>query len=171
MAAEMGGDEKLAMRAGLLHDIGKALTQDFGGNHVDLGAELCRKYKEHPTVINAIYAHHGHAEPDSVESAAVCAADALSSARPGARREVLESFTRRVKEIEEIAREEEGVMHAYAINAGRELRVFVDAGKIDDNRAVRMAHGIARQIEERVQYPGEVKVNVIRETRAVEYAR
>ncbi len=171
MAAEMGGDEKLAMRAGLLHDIGKALTQDFGGNHVDLGAELCRKYKEHPTIINAIYAHHGHAEPDSVESAAVCAADALSSARPGARREVLESFTRRVKEIEEIAREEEGVMHAYAINAGRELRVFVDAGAIDDNRAARMAHEIATQIEERVQYPGEVKVTVIRETRAVEYAR
>jgi len=171
MAAEMDGDEKLAMRAGLLHDIGKALTQDFGGNHVELGAELCRKYKEHPTVINAIYAHHGHAEPDSVESAAVCAADALSSARPGARREVLESFTRRVREIEEIAKEEEGVAHAYAINAGRELRVFVDAGKVDDNLAVRMAHGIARQIEERVQYPGEVKVNVIRETRAVEYAR
>jgi ribonuclease Y len=122
-------------------------------------------------VINAIYAHHGHAEPDSVESAAVCAADALSSARPGARREVLESFTRRVREIEEIAREEEGVAHAYAINAGRELRVFVDAGKIDDNRAARMAHTIARQIEERVQYPGEVKVNVIREVRAVEFAR
>ena len=171
MAAEMGGDEKLAMRAGLLHDIGKALTQDFGGNHVELGAELCRKYKEPPTVINAIYAHHGHAEPDSVESAAVCAADALSSARPGARREVLESFTRRVREIEEIAKEEEGVAHAYAINAGRELRVFVDAGKVDDNLAAKMAHGIARQIEERVQYPGEVKVNVIRETRAVEYAR
>ena len=171
MAAEMGGDEKLAMRAGLLHDIGKALTQDFGGNHVELGAELCRKYKEHPTVINAIYAHHGHEEPDGVESAAVCAADALSSARPGARREVLESFTRRVREIEEIAREEDGVIHAYAINAGRELRVFVDAGRIDDNRATRMAHEIARQIEDRVQYPGEVKVNVIRETRAVEYAR
>ena len=171
LAAEMGGDEKLAMRAGLLHDIGKALTQDFGGNHVELGAELCRKYKEHPTVINAIYAHHGHEEPDSVESAAVCAADALSSARPGARREVLESFTRRVREIEEIAREEEGVAHAYAINAGRELRVFVDAGKVDDNRAVKMAHEIARRIEDRVQYPGEIKVNVIRETRAVELAR
>jgi ribonuclease Y len=171
MAAEMGGDEKLAMRAGLLHDIGKALTQDFGGNHVELGAELCRKYKEHSTVINAIYAHHGHEEPDSVESAAVCAADALSSARPGARREVLESFTRRVREIEEIAKEEEGVLHAYAINAGRELRVFVDAGKVDDNRAVKLAREIARTIEERVQYPGEVKVNVIREVRAVGIAR
>ncbi|WP_457608758.1 ribonuclease Y [Nitratifractor sp.] len=171
MAAEMGGDEKLAMRAGLLHDIGKALTQDFGGNHVDLGAELCRKYDEHPTVINAIYAHHGHAEPDSVESAAVCAADALSSARPGARREVLESFTRRVKEIEEIARKEEGVSHAYAINAGRELRVFVDAGKMDDNRAAALSHRIAKEIEETVQYPGEIKVTVIRETRATDFAR
>jgi len=171
MAAEMGGDEKLAMRAGLLHDIGKALTQDYGGSHVELGAELCRKCKEHPTVINAIYAHHGQAEPDGVESAAVCAADALSSARPGARREVLESFTRRVREIEEIAREQEGVTQAYAINAGRELRVFVDAGRIDDNRAAKLAHEIAREVEERVQYPGEIKVNVIRETRAVDYAR
>jgi len=171
MAAEMGGDEKLAMRAGLLHDIGKALTQDYGGSHVELGAELCRKCKEHPTVINAIYAHHGHAEPDGVESAAVCAADALSSARPGARREVLESFTRRVREIEEIAKEQEGITQAYAINAGRELRVFVDAGRIDDNRAARLAHEIAREVEERVQYPGEIKVNVIRETRAIEYAR
>jgi ribonuclease Y len=171
MAAEMGGNEKLAMRAGLLHDIGKALTQDFGGSHVELGAELCRKYKEHPTVINAIYAHHGHAEPDGVESAAVCAADALSSARPGARREVLESFTRRVREIEEIAKSEEGVVQAYAINAGRELRVFVDAGKIDDDRAAKMAHEIAREIEEKVQYPGEIKVNVIRETRSIDYAR
>ena len=122
-------------------------------------------------MINAIYAHHGHAEPDGVESAAVCAADALSSARPGARREVLESFTRRVREIEEIAKEQEGVTQAYAINAGRELRVFVDAGRIDDNRATKLAHEIAREVEERVQYPGEIKVNVIRETRAVEYAR
>ncbi len=171
MAAEMGGDEKLAMRAGLLHDIGKALTQDFGGSHVELGAELCRKCNEHPSVINAIYAHHGHCEPDGVESAAVCAADALSSARPGARREVLESFTRRVRDIEEIAKSREGVMQAYAINAGRELRVFVDAGAIDDNRAAKISYEIAREIEEKVQYPGEIKVNVIRETRVVEYAR
>ena len=171
MAAEMGGDEKLAMRAGLLHDIGKALTQDYGGSHVELGAELCRKYNEHPTVINAIYAHHGQAEPDSVESAAVCAADALSAARPGARREVLESFTRRVREIEEIAQKHTGVLQAYAINAGRELRVFVDAGKIDDNRSAMLSHTIAKEIEEAVQYPGEIKVTVIRETRAVDFAR
>ena len=171
MAAEMGGDEKLALRAGLLHDIGKALTQDFGGSHVDLGAELCRKYKEHPTVINAIYAHHGHEEPDSVESAAVCAADALSAARPGARREVLESFTKRVKELEEIALSKEGVERAYAINAGRELRVTVAAGQIGDNEAVMLSKEIAKEIEDRVQYPGEIKVSVIRESRSINYAR
>ncbi len=171
MAAEMGGDEKLALRAGLLHDIGKALTQDFGGSHVELGVEVCRRYNEHPTVINAILAHHGHEEPDSVESAAVCAADALSAARPGARREVLESFTKRVKEIEDIALTKEGVEKAYAINAGREIRVFVDAGKIDDNNAALLSHTIAKEIEDKVQYPGEIKVNVIRETRAIDYAR
>ncbi len=171
MAAEMDGDEKLALRAGLLHDIGKALTQDFGGSHVELGADLCRKYNEHPTVINAIYAHHGHEEPDSVESAAVCTADTLSAARPGARREVLESFTRRVREIEEIALSYDGVDQAYAINAGRELRVFVNSETIDDNSAVKISHDIAREIEEKVQYPGDIKVNIIREVRAIDYAR
>jgi len=171
MAAEMDGDEQLALRAGLLHDIGKALTQDFGGSHVDLGVEVCRRYNEHPTVINAILAHHGHAEPDGVESAAVCAADALSAARPGARREVLESFTKRVRELETIALGQEGVERAYAIHAGREIRVFVDAGSVDDNHAALISHTIAKQIEDKVQYPGEIKVNVIRETRAIDYAR
>ena len=171
MAAEMGGDEKLAMRAGLLHDIGKALTQDMGGSHVEIGAELCRRYGEHPTVINAIYAHHGHVEPDSVESAAVCAADTLSAARPGARREVLESFIKRVNDIEAIALSKEGVQKAYAINAGREIRVFVDAGKVDDNEAALLSKEIAKEIEANVQYPGEIKVNVIRETRAVSVAK
>ncbi len=171
MAAEMGGDEKLAMRAGLLHDIGKALTQDMGGSHVDIGADLCRRHREHPTVINAIYAHHGHEEPDSVESAAVCAADILSAARPGARREVLESFTKRVKEIEDIATSKPYVTHAYAINAGREIRVFVNAHKMSDNEAVLLSRQIAKEIEEKVQYPGEIKVNVIRETRATALAR
>jgi ribonuclease Y len=171
MAAEMGGDEKLALRAGLLHDIGKALTQDMGGSHVEIGAELCRRYQEHPTVINAIYAHHGQEEPDSVESAAVCAADTLSAARPGARREVLESFTKRVKEIEEIAISKESVEKAYAINAGREVRVFVNAKKMSDNEAVLLSKEIAQEIEDKVQYPGEIKVNVIRETRAVSIAK
>ncbi|QOR61374.1 ribonuclease Y [Sulfurovum sp. ST-21] len=171
MAAEMGGDEKLAMRAGLLHDIGKALTQDLGGSHVEIGAELCRRYNEHPTVVNAIYAHHGHKEPDSVESAAVCAADTLSAARPGARREVLESFTKRVKEIEEIATSKPNVQKAYAINAGREIRVFVNAQKVNDNETVLLSKEIAKEIEEKVQYPGEIKVSVIRETRAASIAR
>ena len=171
MAAEMGGDEKLAMRAGLLHDIGKALTQDLGGSHVEIGAELCRRYGEHPTVINAIYAHHGHEEPDSVESAAVCAADTLSAARPGARREVLESFTKRVKEIEEIATSKPFVQKAYAINAGREIRVFVNAKKMNDNEAALLSKQIAKEIADKVQFPGEIKVNVIRETRAVSIAK
>jgi len=171
MAAEMGGDEKLALRAGLLHDIGKALTQDMGGSHVEIGAEICRRHNEHPTVINAIYAHHGHEEPDSVESAAVCAADTLSAARPGARREVLESFTKRVKEIENIATSKRHVLQAYAINAGREIRVFVNARKMGDNEAVLLSKEIAKEIEEKVQYPGDIKVNVIRETRATSFAK
>lgn len=171
MAAEMGGDEKLALRAGLLHDIGKALTQDLGGSHVEIGAEICRRHNEHPTVINAIYAHHGHEEPDSVESAAVCAADTLSAARPGVRREVLESFTKRVKEIEAIATEKPAVLQAYAINAGREIRVFANAQKLSDNEAVLLSREIAKEIQEKVQYPGEIKVTVIRETRAASFAK
>lgn len=171
MAAEMGGDEKLALRAGLLHDIGKALTQDLGGSHVDIGADLCRKHGEHPSVINAIYAHHGHEEPDSVESAAVCAADKLSAARPGARREVMETFTKRVKEVEEIATSKSHVVQAYAINAGREIRVIVNAQKMSDNEAVLLSKEIAKEIQEKVQYPGEIKVNVIREVRATSYAK
>ena len=171
LAAEMGGDEKLALRAGLLHDIGKALTQDFDGNHVDLGAEICRKYNEHPVVINAIYAHHGYEEPESIESAAVCSADVLSAARPGARREVLESFTKRVKELENIALSFDGVLQAYAINAGREIRVFIDSDKVNDDELVLLTHKIAKEIEEKVQYPGEVKVNAIRQKQAIEYAK
>lgn len=171
MAAEMGGDEKLALRAGLLHDIGKALTQDMGGSHVDIGVDLCRRHGEHPSVINAILAHHGHEEPDSVESAAVCAADKLSAARPGARREVLESFTKRVKEVEEIATSKEYVTKAYAINAGREIRVMVNAQKMSDNEAVLLSKEIAKEIQEKVQYPGEIKVNVIRELRATSFAK
>jgi len=171
MAAEMGGDDVLAKRAGILHDIGKALTHEYAGSHVDLGAEVCKRYKEHPVVINAIYAHHGHEEPETIESAAVCAADTLSAARPGARREVLESFLKRVKEIEEIATAKPGVHHAYAINAGREVRVIVNASLINDDEAVLLSKEISEEIEKSVQYPGEIKVNVIRETRAINYAR
>ena len=171
MAAEMGGDPILAKRAGLLHDIGKALTHDSDGNHVDLGAEVCNRYNENSVVINAIYAHHGHQEIESVECGAVCAADALSAARPGARREVLESFLKRVTEIEEIASEHLGVKQAYAINAGREVRVIVNATLVNDDESVLMAREIAKEIEEGVQYPGEIKVNVIRESRAIEFAK
>ncbi len=171
LAAEMGGNEKLALRAGLLHDIGKSLTQDFDGNHVDLGADVCRKYNEHPTVINAIYAHHGHEEPDSIEAAAVCTADVLSAARPGARREVLESFTKRVKNLEKIALSFNGVIQAYAINAGREIRVFIDANKVNDDELTLLTHKIAKQIEDEMQFPGEIKVNAIRQSQAIEFAK
>ena len=171
MAAEMGGDATLAKRAGLLHDIGKALTHDQNGSHVDLGVEVCRRYNEDEVVINAIYAHHGHEEIKTVECAAVCAADSLSAARPGARREVLESFLKRVSAIEEIASERAGVRQAYAINAGREVRVIVNAELVTDDETVLLAREIARDIEQKVQYPGEIKVNVIRESRAVEFAR
>ncbi len=171
MTAEMGGDVRLAKRAGLLHDIGKALTHEHDGSHVDLGAALCNRYNEHSVVINAIYAHHGHEEIESIECGAVCAADALSAARPGARREVLESFLKRVTEIEEIASEHIGVKQAYAINAGREVRVIVNASLVNDDESVLIAKEIAKEIEEKVQYPGEIKVNVIRESRAVEFAK
>ncbi|ACM64535.1 ribonuclease Y [Campylobacter lari] len=171
IAAECGGDEKLARRAGILHDIGKALTHEFEGSHVDLGAELCKRYKEHPVVINAIYAHHGHEEAFSIESAAVCTADTLSAARPGARREVLEAFLKRVSELEDIAKGKEGVKKAYAINAGREIRVIVNAKLVNDDESVLLAKEIAEEIQEKVQYPGEIKVNVIRELRAIDFAR
>ena len=171
MASEMGGDPILAKRAGLLHDIGKALTHENDGNHVDLGADICNRYNEHSVVINAIYAHHGHEEINSIECGAVCAADALSAARPGARREVLESFLKRVTEIEEIASSHTGVKQAYAINAGREVRVIVNATLVNDDESILMAREIAKEIEEKVQYPGDIKVNVIRESRAIVYAK
>ena len=171
IAAQMGGDAILARRAGLMHDIGKALTHEAPGSHVDLGADICKRYGECETVINAIYAHHGHEEPINVESAAVCAADALSAARPGARREVLESFLKRVEEIENITTSKIGVTNAYAINAGREVRVIVNAKLVNDDEAVLLATEIAKENEEKVQYPGEIKINVIRELRAESYAR
>lgn len=171
MAGEMGANVRLAKRAGLLHDIGKALTHDSDGSHVDLGAEVCKRYNEDSVVLNAIYAHHGHEEMNSIECACVCAADALSAARPGARREVLESFLKRVTEIEEIASSHSGVKQAYAINAGREVRVIVNASLVNDDESILMAKEIASEIEEKVQYPGDIKVNVIRESRAVVFAK
>jgi ribonuclease Y len=171
IASQLGGDTIMARRAGLLHDIGKALTHDMPGSHVDIGAELCKKLGEPEEVINAIYAHHGHEEATSIESAAVCAADALSAARPGARREVLESFLKRVEDIESIATSKTGVLNAYAINAGRELRVIINAKLVNDDESILLATEIAKEIEDKVKYPGEIKVNVIRELRATGYAR
>jgi ribonuclease Y len=171
IASQLGGDPILARRAGLMHDIGKALTHDMPGSHVDLGADLCKKLGEPAEVINSIYAHHGHEEAFSIESAAVCAADALSAARPGARREVLESFLNRVEEIESIATSKNGVINTYAINAGRELRVIVNAKLVNDDESILMANEIAKEIEDKVKYPGEIKVNVIRELRSIGYAR
>ena len=171
IAGQLGGDTILARRAGLMHDIGKALTHDMPGSHVDIGADLCKKLGEPEAVINSIYAHHGHEEASSIESAAVCSADALSAARPGARREVLESFLTRVEEIESIATSKSGVVSTYAINAGRELRVIVNAKLVNDDESILMANEIATEIEEKVKYPGEIKVNVIREVRSIGYAR
>jgi len=171
MAAEMGGDELLAKRAGLLHDIGKSLTHDFGGDHISLGYEICKRYGEPEVVLNAIKAHHGHEEPISIEAAAVCTADVLSAARPGARREVLEAFLKRVKSLEEIATSFDGVIKAYALNAGREIRVIVEADLISDDEAYFLSREIAKKIEENVSFPGEIKVNVIREKRAISFAQ
>ena len=171
ITAQLGGDEKLAKRAGLLHDIGKALTAESGnGNHVVLGAEVCRRYREHPVVINAIMSHHGDEEFESVEAAAVCAADTLSAARPGARREVLENFLTRMQDLEQIATQKLGVKQAYAINAGRELRVIVNADLISDSHSIVLAKEIANEIQSKLSYPGEIKVSIIRETRAVDFA-
>jgi ribonuclease Y len=171
IASHLGGDVILARRAGLMHDIGKALTHEQKGSHVDIGADLCKKLGEPEAVINAIYAHHGYEEVSCIESAAVCAADALSAARPGARREVLESFLKRVENIEEIATSNIGVLNAYAINAGREVRVIVNAKLVNDDESIYLAQKIASDIEAKVQYPGEIKVNVIRELRSIGYAR
>ncbi len=170
MALELGGDSDLACRAGLLHDIGKVFSQE-GGNHVLLGAEICKRYNEPPVVINAIMAHHGDEEATSIEAAVVCAADAISAGRPGARKEVLENFLHRMQDIEKIASEKFGVKQAYAISAGREVRVITRADLIDDEGAIVLARDIARDIENNLQYPGEIKVNVIRESRAVEFAK
>lgn len=171
IAAECGGNTRLARRAGILHDIGKALTHEYEGSHVDLGAMVCERHKEHPVVLNAIFAHHGHEDALSIEAAAVCTADVLSAARPGARREVLEAFLKRVSELEAIAKQHSQVKKAYAINAGREIRVIVNAKLINDDESVLLAKEIASEITNSMQFPGEIKVNVIRETRAVELAK
>lgn len=171
MAAELGANVKVAKRAGLLHDIGKAIDHEVDGPHVAIGAELARKYKESPEVVHAIAAHHGDIEPESVEAVLVQAADAISAARPGARRETLENYIKRLEKLEQIADSFDGVDKAYAIQAGREIRIIVKPERVDDAIAVQMARDIVKRIEEELDYPGQIKVTVIREVRAVEYAR
>lgn len=170
IAGELGGDVRLAKRAGVLHDIGKSLTQDVAGSHVDLGYDVCLKYQEDPIVLDAIRAHHGDEEARSIEAAAVCCADALSAARPGARREALENFLKRSIDLEAMAMRKMGVKQAYAINSGKEIRVIVDSTKVDDCGCIVLAREVAKEIEETLQYPGEIKVHVIRESRAMQIA-
>ena len=171
MAAELGANIKVAKRGGLLHDIGKAIDHEVEGTHVSLGVELARKYRENEQVIHCIEAHHGDVEFHSIEAILVQAADAISSARPGARRESLDNYIKRLEKLEEIANEIDGVEKSYALQAGREVRIIVNPEKIDDSKMVYLASDIAKQIENQLDYPGQIKVNVIREVRKVDYAK
>lgn len=171
MAAELGEDVTLAKRAGLLHDIGKAIDHEVEGTHVSIGAEICRKYKESEDVIHAVMAHHGDVEPNSIIAVLVQAADAVSGARPGARRETIENYVKRLQKLEEIANGFSEVDKSYAIQAGREVRIMVKPEMVNDETMVMVARDIVKQIENEMEYPGQIKVHIIRETRAVEYAK
>lgn len=171
MAAELGADIKIAKRAGLLHDIGKAVDHEIEGPHVEIGVDLARRYKESKEVIHAIAAHHGDVEPQTIEAVLVQAADAISAARPGARRETLEAYIKRLEKLEEIANSFDGIERSYAIQAGREIRILVKPDEISEDEIVHTARDIVKRIEAELDYPGQIKVNVIRETRAIEYAK
>ena len=171
MAEELGLDPKLARRAGLLHDIGKALDHDMEGTHVEIGVDVLKKYKENEKVINAVEAHHGDVEPQTIEAVLVQAADAISASRPGARRETLEAYIKRLQQLEEIANSFEGVEKSFAIQAGREVRIIVKPEKVSDSEMTLMARDVAKKVENEMDYPGQIKVNIIRETRVIDYAK
>ncbi len=171
IAGEIGVDARMAKRAGLLHDIGKSVDQEMEGTHVQIGAELCRKYKESAVVINSVEAHHGDVEPETLIACIVQAADTISAARPGARRETLETYTNRLKQLEDISNSFKGVDKSFAIQAGREVRVMVVPDKVTDDDMVLLARDISKQIEDELKYPGQIKVNVIRESRVTDYAK
>ena len=171
MAAELGADVTAAKRAGLLHDIGKAVDHEMEGTHIQLGVEFCRKYKEKEDIIHAIQAHHGDVECKTLVACLVQAADAVSAARPGARRENLENYIKRLEKLEEITSDYPGVEKSYAIQAGREVRVMVKPEQVSEDQMVILAHDLARRIESELEYPGQIKVHVLRETKVVEYAK
>jgi ribonuclease Y len=171
MAGELGVDVALAKRAGLLHDIGKSVDHDLEGTHVTIGAALCKKYRESDLIINAVESHHGDVEPTNIISIITQAADAISASRPGARRETLESYIKRLQKLERIADEFKGVEKSFAIQAGRELRIIIIPSEISDAELTLLARDIAKKIESELEYPGQIKVNLIRETRAIEYAK
>ena len=171
LASEIGVDVRMAKRAGLLHDIGKSIDHEMEGSHIQLGSDLCRKYKESPIVINAVESHHGDVEPQSLIACLVQAADTISAARPGARRETLETYTNRLTQLEDIANSFKGVDKSFAIQAGREIRVMVVPDQVNDTEMVLMAREISKKIEQELEYPGQIKVSLIRENRVVDYAK
>ena len=171
LAGEIGVDVRMAKRAGLLHDIGKSIDHEMEGSHIQIGVDLCKKYKESATVINAVESHHGDVEATSLIACIVQAADTISAARPGARRETLETYTNRLKQLEDIANSFKGVEKSFAIQAGREVRVMVVPDQVDDAAMILLARDISKQIEANLEYPGQIKVNVIRESRVTDYAK